>query len=178
MAVYGDPNKFALIVERIEQWTDVKSHANGVFHFVIDQCIYPRRVRVSTLSADIGGLASDNALLSGPQCDAVGGMGAKAAFTFLLNRMRPGHLLSDDDIPDDFVDDYTYQASTDNLENDSCYVFAVGVGDEIRILGAKMESPLDDGPSLIADLAEVWVGRDEVRDIVRQVRSDFGWGDN
>ncbi|PQQ34169.1 hypothetical protein C6H68_25230, partial [Photorhabdus luminescens] len=51
----------------------------------------------------------------------------------LPERAEPGK-----EVSDDFVTSYKYQASTYNLENDCCYVFAVSNGSMIRILGSKL----------------------------------------
>ncbi|WP_034461066.1 Imm42 family immunity protein, partial [Buttiauxella noackiae] len=82
-------------------------------------------------------LSENNALLSPPENNALYKMDKLLAFQAMLKVMLPTLLELYVDIPDDFETDYRYQASTYNLEGDSCYVLAVGSEDKVRILGAK-----------------------------------------
>lgn len=135
--IYGDPNKFAILMDVVPDWTLDNSYKNGLFHFIIDGKFFPDSAGVATLSGDISCLSEDNALLSPPEDNALFNMDKSLAFPFMLKVMLPALLEPDSDIPDDFETDYKYQASTYNLEDESCYVFAVGSEGKIRILGAK-----------------------------------------
>lgn len=176
MTVFGNPINFALIVKDIKIWSDGANYKNGLFHFVVDQKIFPRRARVATLSADLGCLSVGNALLDCPENEAISDFDAEGAFRGLLNGMLPYILMDEDDIPDDFETDYTYQASTGNLEDEGCLVFAVAVGSRLRILAAEVERYSHCDRYYIRDVSEVWVERDEVASIIGQAKSAFEKG--
>ncbi|WP_421568834.1 immunity 42 family protein [Stenotrophomonas sp. PD6] len=176
MTVFGDPNSFALIVEKLQIWNDGAGYENGIFHFVVDQRIFPRRARVSTLSADLGCLSAGNALVDFPENDAISSLGTEDAFRFLLNGMLPYLLMDENDIPDDFETDYTYQASTNNLEDDGCFAFAIGKGNMVRILAAEIEKVPHGEARRITALSEVWIEKDEVSAIISRAKSALDQG--
>jgi len=173
MTVFGDPNNFALIAASVQSWNERPGLGNGIFHFVVDGRLFPRRARVSALSADIGSLSSGNALVDLPENSAVSSLGADDAFRFLLNGMLPYILLDEDEIPDNFQTDYTYQASTNNLEDENCFAFAVKVGHQVRVLAAEIVlDPLAGGKRLL-DVSEAWIDVKELAEIIGLAKEAF-----
>jgi len=175
MTIYGDPNIFALLIEAIPQWTSHGGHVNGAFHFIVDQQIFPKTMRVSTISADVGSLWTGNALRDLPEDGELAAAPAGAAFHRLLGRMLPALVMHEDDLPDDFVADYTHQASTHNLEDCGCFAFAVAVDQRVRILAAEVDGVSARHRDSIAagvwpDVAEAWVDRKELVEILEAVR--------
>lgn len=176
MTVFGDPNRFAMIIEALPQWTSEGGYSNGIFHFVVDQNIFPPTVRVATLSADICCLGEGNALHDLPENQLISGMPAPQAFYEILRTMRPGYVMDEDDVPDDFISDYTYQASTYNLEEGGCYAFAVADGPRVRILAAdvhRSEGSMLENSGSWPDVSEVWIERWELASIIEAVRQEF-----
>ncbi|SFD28950.1 immunity 42 family protein [Pragia fontium] len=151
--VFGDPNHFAILIEYLPQWSEVQgSFKNGLFHFCIDGRMYPDSARVATLGGDISCLSNGNALVLPITSEDIFNMGKKEAFFFLLGTMLPERVDPEIEVSDDFVTSYQYQASTYNLEDDCCYVFAVSFKDMIRILGAKLSTLSGDG-----DIGYHWI---------------------
>lgn len=178
MPVFGDPNRFAVMVERVEHWTAPGGHQNGVFHFIVDQAIFPRSMRVATITADVGSLVAMNALVDHPEDERVIGMSPEEAFAELLGNMLPWMVKGEDDIPDDFVTDYTFQASTYNLEDAGCFAFAVASGDQVRILAADTSDLAQNGDGrgrAVSELmvSEVWIGKLELAGIIASVVKAF-----
>ncbi|GKX56137.1 hypothetical protein SOASR030_22490 [Leminorella grimontii] len=136
--IFGDPNHFSILIEYLPQWSAVGSFKNGLFHFCIDGNLYPDSARVATLGGDIFCLSEGNALISPISDERIFKMDKKEAFFLMLETMLPEFVNPDIDLSDDFVESYQYQASTYNLEDGGCYVFAVSFKDMIRILGAKL----------------------------------------
>ena len=166
MTVFGDPNNFALIAASVRSWNEKPGAGNGIFHFVVDGRVFPRRARVSTLSADIGSLSPGNALVELPENSEVSSLDADDAFRFLLNGMLPYILMDEDEIPDDFQTDYTFQASTNNLEDENCFAFAVRVGNQVRVLAAEVvPDPCAEGKCLV-DVSEAWIDLRELTEII------------
>lgn len=174
MTVFGDPNKFALVVEQVQSWNDRDASKNGIFHFIVDRRIFPDKARVATISAELGCLSAGNALIDFPENSAIASLGAPAAFERLLNGMLPYLLMNEDDIPEDFETDYTYQASTGNLEDEGCFAFAVGVGDQVRILAAQLERTGTAEARRVRDVSEVWIKKEELTEIIVQAKSCYG----
>ena len=169
MTVFGDPNNFALIAESVRSWNESSGAGNGIFHFVVDGRIFPRRTRVSALSADIGALSPGNALVDLPENSKIADLGAVDAFTLLLNGMLPYILLHEEEIPDDFETDYTYQASTCTLEDENCFAFAVRVGEHVRVLAGEVERDPSSDTRRVVDVAEACIHRNELSEMIGSV---------
>ncbi|CNJ54327.1 hypothetical protein HB991_18600 [Yersinia mollaretii] len=178
--VFGDPNKFAILMDYVPLWSSEGGYKNGLFHFIIDGKFFPNYASVATLSGDISCLSDDNALISAPEDECLFKANKLYAFSKIMNLMLPNLLDPDAEVLDDFEEDYRYQASTYNLENDACYVFSVGFMGEVRILAAKV-SYLDgndtEGYEWInydnLEVQEVVLSKDEVQRIVNEVKEKY-----
>lgn len=173
MTVFGDPNNFALIAASVRSWNDEPGAGNGIFHFVVDGRVFPRRARVSALSADIGSLSKGNALVDLPENSKLHDFAADEAFRFLLNGMLPYILMDEDEIPDDFQTDYTYQASTGNLEDENCFAFAVREGHRVRVLAAEIEQDYSGAGRRLVDVSEAWVDIEEATRIIHLAKDSL-----
>lgn len=141
--VFGDPNNFGILIEKISIWSAENGYENGLFHFCIDGELYPPRAKVASLGSDVFYLSDDNALISLPVENEIFSMDKKEAFFSMLRLMLPDLADPEVDVDESFVSSYLYQASTPNLEEDSCYVFAVSNGQDVRILGAKLSELIE-----------------------------------
>lgn len=178
--VIGDPNKFAILIDYIPLWSIDNGYKNGLFHFIVKGQMFPSSASVATLSGDVGCLSDDNALITTPENEYLFKMNKLDAFSNMMNTMLPNLLNPNVEVPDDFETDYSYQASTYNLENDSCYVFSVGFINEIRILAAKVSYLDGNGNDGYAwknynnlEVQDVILTKSEVHHIVSEVKEKY-----
>lgn len=178
--IFGDPNKFAILMEHVALWDLGGGYKNGLFHFVVAGRVFPSYASVATLSGDVGCLSEDNALITTPENGKLFNMNKLDAFSNMMNAMLPNLLDPSAEVSDDFETDYRYQASTYNLENDACYVFCVRLMNKVRILAAKVSclSGNDiDGYEWknfdSIEVHEVILSKDEVHHIVSEVKEKF-----
>jgi hypothetical protein len=174
--VFGDPNRFAILIEYVSEWSDDSNYKNGLFHFCIDGKLFPNKARVATLSGDIFCLSDGNALTTPVENKTFFEMGKSDALSSMLKTMLPERVEPDKEIPDDFVTSYEYQASTYNLEDDYCYFFAVSMGSKIRIVGAQLSTLKEDSNAehhwedvLNPDIVEIYLDKHEVKKIIDSV---------
>ena len=183
--IFGDPHKFAILAKEIPEWTLEGSYITGLFHFIVDSKLFPDYTPASSLGTDIGvnlcesSNTPTNALISQPEDALLFNMPKEEAFTKMLNAMLPYALNPDADVPCDFEEDYRYRASTPNIEDAGCYVFAVSFGSEIRVLGAKIrylaENVIDGMHWEIyenIDVYEAILPKKEILEIVNAVNSN------
>lgn len=175
--IFGDPNKFAILMDYVPDWSVGSGYKNGLFHFIIIGKMFPSYASVATLNGDLDCLSDDNALITTPESEDLFKMDKLEAFTEMMNVMLPNLLYPDAEVADDFETDYRYQASTYNLEGDSCYAFAVKFIDEVRILAAKVSYLYGndiDGYEWINysnfEIHEIILPKSEVYQIVSEVR--------
>ncbi len=178
--VFGDPNKFAILMDYVPIWSSEGGYKNGLFHFIIDGKFFPDSANVATLSGDISCLSDDNALITVPEDEYLFKAGKLDSFSKIMSVMLPNLLDPDAEVSDDFEADYRYQASTYNLENDTCYVFSVGFMGEIRILAAKVSHLYGNDTEGYEwknynnlEVYEVILSKDEVHRIVSEVKAKY-----
>ncbi|WP_145557819.1 immunity 42 family protein [Yersinia aldovae] len=178
--IFGDPNKFAILMDYVPLWSSEGGYKNGLFHFIVDGEFFPNYASVATLSGDISCLSDDNALITVPENEYLFKADKLDSFSKIMNAMLPNLLNPDAEVSDDFEEDYRYQASTYNLENDTCYVFSVGFMGKVRILAAKV-SYLDGNDTEgyewrnynKLEVHEVILSKDEVHHIVSEVKEKY-----
>ncbi|XXF07902.1 immunity 42 family protein [Pseudomonas sp. D2-3] len=179
--IFGDPSKFAILIDRVGAWTAEGNYENGIFHYVIDGAVMPDLMSVATLGGDISCLSDSNSLVLFPENESFFKGPKQDVFVSALQEIFPTALDPSADVPDDFVEDYTYQASTYNLESNGFYVFAAASGDVVRILGAKVSSlspgcvgNLEEEAVVDLNVFETFVVKHEVDNILAEVRAFFG----
>ncbi|MEN6080852.1 immunity 42 family protein [Chromobacterium piscinae] len=168
--IFGDPNNFAVWVDYIPQWSADGGYRNGVFHFLMNRVIFPQNSSVATLSGDLYCLL--NGALIKPVCDeSLFLMPASEAFVFMLRSMLPELVGTDELIADDFVSTDLYEASTYNLEEGGCYVFAVEHDGLVRVLGADVRMVEKLGFKWEDGVVEVFVEKEQLRYIISSVEN-------
>lgn len=65
--IFGDPNKFAILMDYVPTWSSEGGYKNGLFHFIIGGKFFPDYASVAALSGDISCLSYDNALITVPE---------------------------------------------------------------------------------------------------------------
>lgn len=180
--IYGDPLKFAVMVEKLSCWTAGGSYDNGLFHYIIDGVIVPDKAGVATISGEIFCLSSENSLVSFPENSELFFLSKDEAFKFMLDSMLPGFLDCEQEV---FIEGneqrYKYQASTYNIEDNGFYVFSVSSGETVRILGAKVSELFQDvkGHGEWRDVrpinvCETFVSKQYVKCLVEEVVNEYG----
>lgn len=176
--VFGDPNKFAILMELIPYWTRDGSYKNGLFHFIIDGKIFPTWSNGATHRGDIHFLADDSALFLTPENKQLFSADKRKVFTELMNGILPYPLNADKTALERVEKEQSFQASAYNLEADSCFVFAIGHKENIRLLAAKKaylygdDSDGGQGKNYDRpDIEEIILPKTEVRQIVKEVKA-------
>lgn len=173
--IFGDPINFAILMKYIPQWSQKGSYKNGVFHFIIDSAIFPEVAGVATLGGDVKCMKSDNALVKPVDDSKLFHMDAKNAFLLMLESMLPAKLGIE--VDEGFVEDYRFHASSNNLEEFGCFVFAVGFKKKIRILGADLNCLYNEGDAVagleLVKVFEVIVDKEQVMEIISDVVKEY-----
>ncbi|WP_158248842.1 immunity 42 family protein [Chromobacterium sinusclupearum] len=166
--VFGDPNNFAILIDCLPGWSTDGGYKNGIFHFLMGRVIFPPNSSVATLSGDLYCLL--NGALANPACDEdLFSMVASDAFVFMLRSMLPELAGANELIADDFVPTDLYEASTYNLEESGCYVFAIENNGLVRILGADVRMVEKNDFKWEDGVVEVFVEKEDLRCIISGV---------
>lgn len=135
--LFGNPDKFAFLIEKVPEWSD-ESFANGLLYVFIKWEMYPNEVRNTTISDDLQFLldkerpygmyylVNDEKLYALPDEELF----AK------LRRVRCPWLLDDEDA--DY--DYRFDLELDELSLARYKIFAVSNGKLVRILIGHWEN--------------------------------------
>lgn len=171
--IFGDPQKFAIWVEYVPQWGD--SYKNGLFYLIINSNMYPKNIRVATLSADLYEIIDNGcALITQPQNKHLFELSSVDAFKSLLELAHPESSEADE-YPEQNFD---YCITSSNISNFGGCFFAIANETSVRVIGAQtecliwnekenrnyweyIEQPIID---------DVTISKDEMNNIIKELR--------
>ncbi|WP_369690902.1 Imm42 family immunity protein [Phytopseudomonas flavescens] len=114
---------------------------NGLFYFIVNGNLYPKDIRVATLSTDCFEVIEDgSALISFPENNDTFTLPADEAFNRLYSLAYP-EPSADDEYPEQMFDYYI--TPTNISESGGCF-FAVANECDLRIVGGTVECLLED----------------------------------
>lgn len=128
MMIIGDPYKFSIMLDMVEEWNIDSSFYNGILFFSIDGDLFPKEILTSTLKCEIPILL--NRLKNITINNTIFNMQKEEAFLYIYNVTFP------EDVNEE--NDYKYDVSPQEFSDYDYFVFAVGNGKDIRILAAKL----------------------------------------
>ncbi len=126
--IIGDPYKFSIMLDMVEEWNIDSSFYNGILFFSIDGDLFPKEILTSTLKCEIPILL--NRLKNITINNTIFNMQKEEAFLYIYNVTFP------EDVNEE--NDYKYDVSPQEFSDYDYFVFAVGNGKDIRILAAKL----------------------------------------
>lgn len=180
--IIGDPSRFAIFIDWVPAWWTEEYGLNGAFHYVVNGEFYPRTLAAAPLSGEVYGFENGNSIVMPPEDGEIFIMPKDSAFRVLMEKIFPDYFDPDVEISDDFVTDFSFKASTDEMENSGCFFFAVSSKGVTRILGARLGEfvPKGNGESEWVvfespDICETMLSDSEVLKLVEGVKS--AWND-
>ena len=158
--ILGNPDKFAIIMEVVNDWNIDQSFNNGVLFFTIEGKIFPcNEVVNATLNSEIpqlkrciSSVGTDERLFSLPKDEA---------FTEMYNLRSPKDWSIDAD--------YRFDISPLSFSDKNCLKFAVSDGKQVRILAvADLEYIIAESRYNLKniDISEVYITVAELNDIL------------
>ncbi|MCX2545954.1 immunity 42 family protein [Pseudomonas sp. COW5] len=169
--IFGEPTKFAILMDCVTPWNVEGSCQNGIFHYIINSNFFPGAAQVATLGGDVHCLQTENALTNPVEDLSIFNMDSKKAFILMLEKMLPEKLGGE--VQDGFVEDYRFNAGTYNLEGFECFVFAVACGSKVRLLAADLSCISYEGDEVLGidaiTISEVVLERSWVAGVVKNV---------
>ncbi len=176
--IFGDPHNFAILIQNFQEWGDDASK-NGAFHFCIDGCFFPEEISTSTLWVDVYSLLDNaNPLYLFQDDKGIFEKDAKSAFIEMLGMISP-ELIGEDE-PEEFEQNYRFQASTENINDFGYVVFAVSNDDLVRVLGAR-HSKLQQNEEgechwekvVDFDVKEAYIEKNKIKELLVGVRDYY-----
>lgn len=124
----GNPYKFSIIIDIINEWNIDGAFCNGVLLFCVDGNIFPNEVITATLKCEvqllkenIKNLTIDEELYT---------MQKDKAFVKIYNITFP--------YDTDINNDYRFDISPQSFSDSDCFVFAISNGNQVRIMASKL----------------------------------------
>ena len=163
--IIGDPYKFAVMFDRVNNWNPSLSDYNGFFALCIDGRLFPDEIENAVISAAVRDIIKS--LSEIPVNKKIFGLDAKDAILILYDLVYPEY---DDEKSDEENrdNDFRYLLSTDELNDDGYLVFAVGKEGQIRILGTKVEYDFEEGRHMFDNsvIAEIILEKNYVDEMI------------
>ncbi|MDF7671052.1 immunity 42 family protein [Orbaceae bacterium ESL0721] len=133
--IFGNPSTFAILIEEIPLWNpDNTTFHNGLFHYILNEEIYPEKLGIATLSIDINMLLDpSNALVSQPEESYYFSLPADEAFKKIYDLTYPESTV-ENEYPEQI---FSYKADTVNITDAGIQTFALANSSKVRILAAR-----------------------------------------
>ncbi len=126
----GDPSRFAFLLERVPQWEN--GYLNGLMFLIVNDSIYPREVRTTTLCCELPELLDAQSALRNPVIDtALFRMETAECFRRITEAVYPEDHETDND--------YRYLIPFHEINDSGFSMFAVSDGKSVRILVGEWE---------------------------------------
>lgn len=134
----GDPYKFSFIIERIPEWEDT-SFINGWMFLKINDELYPKEVRTTTLNCELPDLLGENSPMKKPVVD-------KELYRLDSRELfdRIARITYSEEL--DALYDISYQLPFHEINDEGWDVFIISDGENIKLLvGEWKHNKLADG---------------------------------
>ncbi len=157
----GNPYKFSIIIDTINEWNIDGAFCNGVLLFCVDGNFFPKEVITATLKCEVQ-LLKEN-LKNLTINEELYNMQKDKAFVEIYNIMFP----SDTDIDNDYRFDITPQSFSDS----DCYVFAISNGKQVRIMASKLNYIIKDSRHDLKSInvSETFIDISELNKIISEI---------
>lgn len=158
----GNPFKFGIFTSPVKEWnTDDSSFFSGVLLFSVDGGLFPKEIFNTTLIFEIEQL-KENLMNIGTD-ERLYRMPKDEAFAEIYNIT----------FPEDADNDYRFDITPCEFSDHNCYVFAVGNGEQVRILAAAdlkyiMEESKHELDGI--NVSEAIITVDELNEIISTLR--------
>ena len=143
--IIGNPYKFAIILEKINEWNISDTFCNGVLFFCIDGELFPKSLDTATLSTErvfweerLENVVVNHELFNLPTYEA---------FVTICNLVFP----TDWNIDNDYRFDFSPQTLCPI--NSNCHIFIVSNGEKVRIMAAELEYHVEQSAHNLTDIS-------------------------
>ena len=131
--IIGDPYKFAVIFDIVNDWNLTLDDNNGSFSLCVDGKLFPKRIINAVIKTSLRDVL--DTLKNIPEDEALFSVNTESAFETLYNRVFPSDYETDND--------YRYLLSPYALTDEGCFLFAVKNNGRIYIMGSELEYDID-----------------------------------
>lgn len=160
--IIGDPYKFAILFQRIETWNRNLTDNNGVFALCINGKIFPSEIINAIIPISIRDIKKS--LINIPINEKIFDMDTKDSFNTLYKLVYPE---SDNN-------DYRYQLSVTEMNDENCLVFATQGRGKIKILASKLEYNFEESTHLLDDaiITEIILEKNDIDEIINKLAKE------
>ncbi len=166
--IIGDPYKFAVMFDKVNDWILSDSYDNGHFALCLDGKMIPDHLINAVISTSLYNVLS--VLKNIPDNKELFFQGKEQLFSSIYDMAYPSDF--------EYENDYRYVLSPTVITDESCFVFVVRNNDMIRIIGSS-EREYDSYESHhILDnavITEVTLNKHEIDNIINQIEKT--WSD-
>jgi hypothetical protein len=155
--IIGDPYKFAIIIQTINEWNLDDTFSNGILMLSVNGEYYPKDVINATLKYEVNPFKAK--LQNIVADDRIFKLDRTKAFEEMYNETHPHDL--------DIDNDYRFVISPQSCLDNHYYIFAVNSGDQVRILGARLNYNIEESRHILRniDISEICIDCDELNKI-------------
>ena len=135
----GNPYKFSIIIDTINEWNIDESFCNGILLFCVNGNLFPNEIFTATLKCEVPilkeklkNLSVDKKLYDLPK---------DKAFAEIYNITYPSDW--------DMGNDYRFDITPSSLSDRDYFIFAISNGKKVRIMASKMNYIIEEVLNMI-----------------------------
>jgi len=166
--ILGDPYKFSIIIDAVNEWNVDDAFDNGILIFCIDEDFFPKEAITSTLKSEIHYLKEKlkNLTIN----EELYNMQKDKAFIEIYNITFPYDINIDND--------YRFDISPQSFADNDCFVFAVSNGEQVRIMASKLDYIVEDSRHDLKgiNVSETFIDISEINKIILEIDNFCGFG--
>lgn len=157
----GNPYKFSIIIDIIDEWNIDDAFCNGVLIFCVDGKFFPSEVISATLKCEVQPLREK--LRNFTIDEKLYNMQKDKAFVEMYNITFPFDTYADNDC--------RFDISPLSFSDDNCFAFAVSNGKQVRIMASKLNYIIEDSRHELKNInvSEAFIDISELNKIISEI---------
>ena len=140
--IVGNPDKFAIMVDIVDEWNYDDSFNNGIMIFWINSIVFPQELQNITLNSNF--MYFYQAIQNIVENSTIFSMNRDDAFKALYK------LVYSEDW--DIDNDYRFQISPQEFNDHNNLIFAVSDGKEVRILASSLVYDIEESTCILENI--------------------------
>lgn len=157
----GDPYKFSIFVQKIQDWNLDEAFCNGILFFSIDGMLFPKKIVTVSLKCEVPLL--EERLRNITENDELYFMSKKDAYLKIYNLVFPEDYKVDND--------YKYDITPQSLADNNCYVFAIRNDENVRIIAANLKYTIEESRHNLSNfnISETFITINELNKMISKI---------
>jgi hypothetical protein len=159
--IIGDPYRFSVLFDRVEEWNEIENVNNGFFALCLDGKIFPKYMINAIIETSLHDVLS--VLKAIPEDGDMFCLETEVCFKTIYDKVFPDDYDADND--------YRYLLSPYALTDENCFIFILKNRDKVRIMGAELKYDIENSTHIFddAEISVVELTENDIQQIIDKI---------